>query len=336
MPAWQALPRSAETYFAGLAREADEAIRATRRRWSRVSADDVVESYAAARAQLLAVVLTAQSRMARPAAGYFSSVLAETGQMAAPVAAVAPAALVGWAGDGRAVEGLLDVAPRITLARIGQGVAPVEALDQGRKFLDKAVTTTLWDTSRAAETLESAVRPGVEGYIRMLNPGVHGACSRCVVLAGRWYRKNRGFERHPNCRCTHIPASEATGDDIRVNPDAYFESLTKAEQDRIFTSAGAEVIREGADIAQVVNARRGMHTAQVNQRGWIPRGRMEPVERFGRQVYVTTEGTTRRGAASRALTGRRGERLMPESILTLADDRDDLLRMLRLHGYITP
>lgn len=78
-----------------------------------------------------------------------------------------------------------------------------------------------------------------------------------------------------------------------------------------------------------------MHTAQTNQRGWMPKGRLEPVDRYGRQVYVTTEGATRRGSAYRGRTGRRtAERLMPESILQLADDQDDLMRLLKLHGYL--
>src|SRR5699024_5290276 len=116
---------------------------------------------------------------------------------------------------------------------------------------------------------------------------------------------------------------------------AYFDSLSPDEQDRIFTKAGAEVVREGADIGQVVNVRRGMHTAQRNKRGWIPKGRLAPQERFGRRIYTTTGGTTKRGPASRRRTGRRSsDRLMPESIVELAQDRADLLRMLRLHGYI--
>src|SRR5665647_1979159 len=113
--------------------------------------------------------------------------------------------------------------------------------------------------------------------IRMYPP----TCSRCVVLAGKWYRKNQGFARHPGCDCRHIPSSESVAGDLTVSPQAYFDSLSKAEQDRIFTNAGAEAIRNDANIGQVVNARRGMRTAQIG----------------GRDVLITTEGTTRRGVA---------------------------------------
>ena len=334
MAAGQTLPAAARDYFATQSREADSAIRAMRRQWSRLEPAQVVESYDALQPQLLAVVLTAQGRMAAPVAGYTQDVLTETGVPTDRIATTRPRALVGSAGDGRSIEGLLDIAPGKTLDAIKAGAGSVVALKAGQDFLDLAVTTALWDTARQAEVLEQATYPGIEGYVRMLNPGIHGACSRCVTLAGREYRKNDGFRRHPRCRCVHIPISEATSDDFRLDPGAYFDSLSPEDQDRIFTKAGAEVIREGADIGQVVNARRGMHTAQVNKRGWTPKGRLTPVDRYGRQVYITSESSTVRGLANRRRRGRRSDRLMPESIVELAEDRDDLLRLLKLHGYI--
>lgn len=119
-----------------------------------------------------------------------------------------------------------------------------------------------------------------------------------------------------------------------TNPSRFFDSLSAAEQDRVFTRAGAEAIRAGADISQVVNARRGMQSASA----------------FGREVLVTTEGTTVRGQAGRRLgareEGRRREgaryrsavriRLMPEQILAEAGgNRDEAVRLLRVHGYLT-
>ena len=179
-----------------------------------------------------------------------------------------------------------------------------------------AVQTILADARRAATSVAITARPSVSGYVRMLNPP---SCSRCAVLAGRWYRWNEGFERHPRCDCLHIPAEEADATDLRVNPALYFESLDERDQERIFTVAGARAVRDGADIGQVVNARRGMRTAQL----------------FGQDLLVTTEGTTRRGGASRARTGRKGPRLMPESIYSVATDRADAIRLLRVNGYLT-
>ena len=100
-------------------------------------------------------------------------------------------------------------------------------------------------------------------------------------------------------------------------------------QEDIFTAAGAKAIRDGADINQVVNARRGMSTAQI----------------AGRDVLVTSEGTTSRGFAG-ALLGdleKRGgryrssgrPRIMPDSIYAAADgDRDAAIRGLKANGFI--
>lgn len=84
--------------------------------------------------------------------------------------------------------------------------------------------------------------------------------------------------------------------------------MSAAEQDRIFTKAGAEAIRLGADMAQVVNARSGMYTAE------------------GRSL-------TRTAARTR---GRRGVRLMPAQIIREAKgDRAVVQRLLKVHGYIS-
>lgn len=136
--------------------------------------------------------------------------------------------------------------------------------------------------------------------------------------------------------------------------------MSQAEQNRIFTRAGARAIRDGADMNQIVNARRGAAglsvpgrlTAEEQRmlRGGRDRGRLTRQPVYGQEVFTTTEGTTRRGLAGRRLgawsedaTRRRGARyrsartprLMPESIYELAEDREDAVRLLRRFGYIT-
>ncbi|MFP3986887.1 hypothetical protein U9R90_05170 [Streptomyces sp. E11-3] len=100
--------------------------------------------------------------------------------------------------------------------------------------------------------------------------------------------------------------------------------------------AGAQAIRDGADITSIVNARRGMATASA----------------YGRRLRATREGTTTRGAFYRSERARaiaRGQapadigrafrlrtpRLMPEEIYRLAESRDEAIRMLRRFGYIS-
>ena len=116
------------------------------------------------------------------------------------------------------------------------------------------------------------------------------------------------------------------------------DALDAAQQDAIFTKAGADVIRRGADVAQVVNARAGMSTAQVATRGpgdrWTASGRLTRSSTFGQGIYTTTEGMTTRGAAYGARGGKK-VRLMPESILEIAEDDAEVLRLLKAHGYLT-
>lgn len=226
---------------------------------------------------------------------------------------VLPQSLVGVMGDGRPVETLLS--STVGRARaLQQTLPPEHALVEAGAFMDRIVESLMADAARAAEEVAMAQRPWVAGYVRVAEPG---ACSRCIILAGKFYLFNEGFLRHPACRCTHLPAPDDAARVKRLigvnSPERYFESLGKEEQDRVFTEAGAQAIREGADIGRVVNARRGMSRAQSG-------------------ALVTTEGTTRRG---RLPGQKRGVRLMPESIFAIAgDNREEALRLLRLHGFI--
>ncbi|HET6627549.1 MAG TPA: hypothetical protein VFG63_14255, partial [Nocardioidaceae bacterium] len=234
-----------------------------------------------------ALVLAGQKAVAAESEGYMAAVLAELDIPAESPTSLNLPGFVGVAGDGRPVDTLLEQ----TVVHAGETYnrtqdAPA-ALDDAQAFLDRYVATIMADTARAAESAAMVQRPWVEGWVRMLVPP--GDCSRCIVLAGKFYLWNDGFERHPLCNCKHIPAQEE-GErfgSLLTNPNDYFDSLTADEQDRIFTKAGAEAIRDGADISQVVNARRGMSTSQ--------HGRIKRVAVYGQQVYITDEGTTRRG-----------------------------------------
>lgn len=256
---------------------------------------------------------------AREAVRAFPLMLDEQGIDATAEGVARPLALVGTASDGRDMRGLLDFArdPAVT-----------------SQSFDLIVTTQLQDVARQSSSIMFGARPSVEGYVRMLNPP---SCSRCTVLAGKFFRRNEGFSRHPKCDCRHIPSSEAASGDLRLDLRAHFDSLPKVEQDGTFTKAGAEVIRRGGDIGQVVNARAGMSTAQViHGKGdrWTASGRLIRTEAFGQKLYTTSEGMTKRGAAYAARAGKRA-RLMPESILEIAENDAEVLRLMRAHGYIT-
>lgn len=297
------------------------------RQWERAWRTDVGPS-------VQEVVLAAQEASAASANAYVAAVLAELDIDPDVPTTLNLDAFVGVAGDGRPVESLTygavieaaKVQYRPNVAALPPAQAANTALREAEGWMDSIVATILADTARATEAAATAQRTWVTGYVRMIEPG---ACSRCVILAGKRFKWNEGFPRHPKCRCRHIPASENVAGDLTTNPQAYFDSLNKAERDRIFTKAGAEAIRLGADPAQVVNARRGMQVAQV----------------YGRKTLITTEGMTARGLAGKSIGDLRKEvgqryrrsgtpRLMPESILANATSPEDALRLLKRFGYV--
>lgn len=261
-----------------------------------------------------------------------------------PVARVDPASLGRSTSDGRSLASLLAYGAAL------QRLAPPEAT---AAWLDRVIVTQMGDAGRSAASLTVVATPGA-GYVRAVRAG---ACSRCVILAGRVYRWGEAFDRHPLCLCTHIPVRENIAGDVMTDPRAYFDSLTEAEQDRTFTRAGAQAIRDGADPAKVVNARRGMTTAQPkvvktyerevfrfevpgspaftvsNEFSEVSLGRRRLIRDSG-GLYTTEEATLTRAARARLNLQPGQARLMPESIYELAENRSHAIRLLRDHGYL--
>lgn len=311
--------------------------------WRQMRAADLDASWSEIAPRVGVVVATGQMALAARADAYTDAALAEQGADTSAAGRVNARAFAGVASDGRDLEPLLYGAVATTKSAIGSGASMGQALAAGAAALEMYVSTQLADLGRSADSVARTARPAASGWVRMIEPG---ACSRCVVLAGKRFRWNEGFDRHPACRCTHVPAAEDSPGDIRTDPRAYFDSLSESEQDRAFTKAGARAIRDGADIGQVVNARRGAlglsqpgrltAAEQRMLRGGRDVGRLQRTDVYGRQLFTTTEGTTRRGVAGRRLgASARTPRLMPESIYEIAEDRDDAIRLLKRFGYIT-
>lgn len=247
-----------------------------------------------------------------------------------------PRMLAGVASDGRQLASLLYQALLNTQFRIDRGLAEREAMDLGERALQQMLGTQVADAGRIGDSVSTVARPQLSYYVRLLTPP---SCSRCAILAGQVYRSERAFPRHPRCDCIHVPVGDKrTGNALKTDPKSYFESLSKAEQDRIFTIGGAQAIRDGADIFQVVNARRGMSVAgSFTTRAEGPnlpgrndlltthRGRVQTTNLFGRELLTTTAGRTPRGAPAR---------LMPEAIYQIAKDRAEILSLLRRYGYL--
>jgi len=290
------------------------ALGASRRAWDRrVRAEDLQGSWREASQELTTVMTEVQREAATAGSVYVAGSLASQGLYEAPSGFVNPNAFAGVAADGRSLEELLYSPMPKALSYIGAGYPTLQALKMGRSSLDRIARTTVADAGRGAASVDITSRAGV-GYVRMLTPP---SCSRCAILAGRFYRWNAGFQRHPRCDCRHIPSSENKAGDLATDPYEYFRSLSGQDQVKLFGRGETQAINDGADIFQTVNARRGM----------TPGGRM------------TTEGTTRRGnfGASATAQQTRGRRLTPDAIYDLnKNNRTAALRDLERYGYILP
>jgi len=314
---------AADGHYLAMLRLAATVLRLVRRGWATVNPLDIAASWDRALAGILVDFTALQREAAALGSEMVADALTQQQLRTRPEGRFQPDSLVGWASDGRPLESLLATPAGVALDALKDGMAPADALNAGRVSVERIARTQIADAGRVAAGVEVAVRPRT-GWVRMLTPP---SCSRCLVLAGKFYRWSDGFDRHPNDDCVSIPSAEDRGNDLRTDPDAYLKSLSKAEQDKLLGAANAQAWRDGADLNQVVNARRGMQNTQA----------------FGQDVQITTEGTTTRGFAGQRLisqgarvTRQRAQtpRLTPESIYKAAKDRDDALRLLRRFGYI--
>jgi hypothetical protein len=285
------LPQAVSEHYRAQQRLIVATLGLTRAEWSRMGAD-FDASWARVGPRILLLTASAQLGAARSGAAYVPDTLAELGTPVAPDGEVVPGAFSGVASDGRSLDTLLgESVIRAKVARDNGAVAS-DALTAAGKALDMYVHTQVADAARGAASVAIAARPTV-GWVRMVNPP---CCGRCAVLAGKWFRYNQGFQRHPRCDCRHVPAPEDVAGDVGSSPKALFGG----GHVKGLTSGQAKAISEGADPARVINASRKA------------------------SGMTTTEAAVR---------GRR--RLTPDGIYRMATTREGALQLLREHGYLT-
>lgn len=160
--------------------------------WGRLDRDDLSGSWLRSAPDLAALVVTAQLTAAALADPYLDGVLAEQG-VDPDGLRVNPAALAGTASDGRPLATLLH--QPVIETKVRARSQPFDrAFASGLASVQRIVATQVQDAGRVADGVAAMGRPRVQGYIRYLSPP---SCSRCAVLAGRWYRVSAGFQRHP-------------------------------------------------------------------------------------------------------------------------------------------
>lgn len=328
----------AERHLVGRRRTAAAAVLGAVREWRQLDSRNLTESWALLSPRMLAVVSAGQTAAASGAEAYTQRATVMQGVRPEPAGAIAASAFAGYASDGRDLASLLYLPVIDTKEAIASGASTSDALNIGERTLRMLVDTEVADAGRAADGVGITANRALTGYIRTISGG---ACGRCALLAGARYAYNTGFQRHPHCHCTHVPIvgrGHHGRPPATLDPKAYFNSLTRAQQNKAFTVGGARAIRDGADIGQVVNARRGVSTVG----SWVESG----VTHRGRlassgtgSVSTTSIGTSRRSLAGRRLReagarGRQVRRLTPEAIYRLASTRDEAIQLLYRHGYI--
>ncbi|AVH57879.1 MULTISPECIES: VG15 protein [Streptomyces] len=289
---------------------------AVRALWSGIDPEDLERSWLTRAALAAELIRTGQLAAAASAEPWLAR------EIGPGEGAVDPEAAVAATGD-LAVPLLYPLL--IALNRLRRGFSTTLSILSGAAFLEMVTRSLIADAGRIADMAGMIARPRVVSYVRVVELP---ACARCIILAGREYTLSEGFLRHPRCDCTLAP--KRPGDGWKpVMPEALFAQMDEGQQRRAFGAAAVKAIADGADIGQVVNARRGMTT----------------VTRYGRTVKATTEGVTRRGlhgsrqAKFQKIAGNRyatakTPRLMPEEIYRLADDREHAIRLLRRNGYL--
>ncbi|MBM9432346.1 hypothetical protein [Flaviflexus equikiangi] len=309
------IPRPAvEHYELILVLQAD-AIGLARQTWRNVAPNAIDASFQAQLPSLVREVQDLRWAAALEGSAYGAFTLADQGTYVPP-------------SDFTDIDGLIMATPNngvvadelsVSTIRAKQAITrsgTTQGMLAGRDALAGILATMIADTARQASGVDLVTRSGI-GYVRMLNPP---SCGRCATLAGRFYRWNQGFARHPRCDCVHVQTETKSVDGAKAeglidDPYEYFESLSDAEQVQRFGKYESQAIRDGADIFQVVNARRG------------------------RKGMYTTEGTTKRGAFRRA-NQKFSKRATPELIYRNAEkwglDREGTRALLRTNGYILP
>lgn len=262
--------------------------------WKKLDPEHLTASWLRLAPLMLTYVTEAQRQAAQGSDAYVTAVLAAQGLEAPTEGEVNATALAGVASDGRRLDSLLYSPITTARAAWAGGASTAQGMASGQMALQMIVGTQIADAGRVGDGVALTARPKVTGYVRMLSPP---SCARCAILAGRFYKWNAGFLRHPRCDCRHIPTTEDTAGDLRTDPLAAY----RAGKVTGLSDADKQALDNGADFSRVVNARRGTYVA-------------------GGKSY------TRELRAPRRLT--------PEHIFRDATSREDAIRLLRRFGYI--
>ena len=246
--------QAVDTFHRRVAAGEAVAVRAARHAWSRVDKNNIRGSWARVKQPLVNILSDIQEQAVDAGLDANVDVMAEIGQYSAPEALVDSRAFSKFSSGGVPLDEWIDRPAIRALEFIKEGVGVDEALGRVSGLFSSSVATNLADVIRQAQQADIAARKNM-GFIRCCNAD---ACKWCIVLSGKIYRYNTGFERHMNCHCYHLPVNlDDVGSvmDIAPSPIELFNRMSESEQNKTFGMTGAKSIRAGADIGQIVNSK---------------------------------------------------------------------------------
>lgn len=331
------LPRAtSDLYRANQARVAALTL-ALRSEWALIG-DDLDAGWGQRGPRIVALTSAAMVGAARDGVASVPAALAQTGHAVPPMANVDPVIFGTFAnlapyGDGSGAGIPLDqhLYGSVIRARTADAPTSTARLLIGQRALERLVHTQVVDAARSASQVAITATPRV-GYVRMVNPP---CCQDCAVQAGKWFRWNQGFDRHPNCDCVHRPAHESeppTGYTQDVDPDD-ITNLTVGQR---------LALEDGADVSQVVNAygrgwrkRMGDYATEgTTRRGWHSYVQRELARQRGEILTMTATRVGQRGYIRNYVVRRTGPRPTPDAIYRFARSREEAVRLLAANGYI--
>lgn len=287
------LPSSVSEHYRAQQRLIIRTLGLVKTEWGRMG-PDLDASWQRVGPRVKVLVTAAQLGAAKDGAAYVPQALTEQGLNLEPSATARPEAFAGSASslDGLYYGSLDDL---LFGAVVHARTAPAENLDdrlsRGFKALVTLAHTQISDAARMSASSTISATHGA-GWVRMINPP---CCQRCAVLAGKFFRSNSGFQRHPRCDCRHVPTTEARWTDVGV--DAGVEDI------KDLTKAQRQAIEDGADMNKVINSHRAGKRSD--------------------DLMSTFEGAKR---------GRR--RLTPEGIYKVSATPEEALQRLLDNGYL--
>lgn len=311
--------QAVDTFHRRVAAREAVAVRAARHAWKRVDKNDIRGSWARVKQPLVDVLSDMQEQAVDAGLDANIDVMAETGQYSAPEALVDSRAFSKFSASGVPLDEWIDRPAIRTLELIKEGIDVDEALGRVGGSFSSNVATNLADVIRQAQQADIATRRHM-GFIRCCNAD---ACKWCIILSGKIYRYNAGFERHRNCHCYHLPVNlNDVGSvmDIAPTPIEMFNRLSEEEQNKRFGILGAKSIRAGADIGQIVNSKLDKTSVTRSSRSYF-------------SLQLKDRGFTLPSAKDRS---RKPFRRLTVEECWSARSREEAIQRLKNNGYILP